>query len=507
MSSTAAGKPDDKAAGTEASQTEVLSRRLQNLRVFMLNRPNALNALNLNMVQLMTPQLKAWNESDLSKVILLMGVEGCRGFCAGGDVKDIILKAQTKKPEEVAKALKFFEEEYKLNHLIGTLKKPFISLMNGITMGGGVGLSVHAPFRIVTENTLFAMPETAIGLFPDVGGSFFLPRLDGELGTYLGLTGYRLKGEEVVYAGIGTHFIPSERIPSLLNRLAEIESDEMEVINMALEEFVGDTSLDAWKNWSLGGDIANAINRCFKFDTIEEIEAALIAEGDSVWAKETLKTLKAMSPTSLKVTLKQLRKGRELDFARCLQMEYSVVQEFLRTPDFFEGVTANLIRKQKPVWSPSWEEKTEKLTPTYIEKTYFSRSPISSQSNASPATSSISNNSRVPKSSLEFINDGTYYQYPHKTLSGLPTDRDIENVIQGFVRRGSRNVELTKNEDVVNTFVHHWGGYDRSLQGSISSIDKLPWNITIENGFGRAKAGLKEKIESYLTRRVSALKG
>ncbi|KAI8844792.1 ClpP/crotonase-like domain-containing protein [Chytridium lagenaria] len=435
--------------GTEPAEsiaTEVLSRRLQNLRVFVLNRPKALNALNLNMVQLMTPQLKAWNESDLSKVILLMGVEGSRGFCAGGDVKDIIQKAQTKKPEEVAKALKFFEDEYKLNHLIGTLKKPFIALMNGITMGGGVGLSVHAPFRIVTENTVFAMPETAIGLFPDVGGSFFLPRLDGELGTYLGLTGYRLTGEEVMYAGVGTHFIPAERIPALLNRLSEIESDEIEVINMALEEFVGDTSLEAWKNW------------CFKFNTIEEIEEALKAE-KSDWANETLKTLMAMSPTSLKVTLQQLRKGRDSHFAQCLQMEYSVVQEFLRTPISL-----------KPVWSPTWDEKSTKLSEKYIEETYFQKK------NGSKST-----NSRVPKPELEFLNDATYWQ------------------------RGHRNVELTKNADVVNTFLHNWV-VDRALQGPIATADKLPNAITVENGFGRAKSGLKEKIEAYLSSRNSALK-
>ncbi|KAJ3107803.1 hypothetical protein HDU97_003151 [Phlyctochytrium planicorne] len=492
-----------KSEAPDAAGTELLSRRLQNLRVFVLNRPAALNALNLNMVQLMSPQLKAWDESDLSKVILLMGVEGCKGFCAGGDVKDIILKAETKKPEELAKALKFFEEEYKLNHLIGTLKKPFISLMNGIVMGGGVGLSVHAPFRIVTENTLFSMPETAIGLFPDVGGSFFLPRLDGELGTYLGLTGYRLKGEEVLYAGIGTHFIPSERIPALLNRLTEIESDELEVINMALEEFVGDTSLDAWKGWSLGGDIANAINRCFKFNTIEEIIEALKAE-NSEWANATLKTLNAMSPTSVKVTLKQLRKGRELHFAECLRMEYAMVQEFLRTPDFVEGVRSTLINRKKPVWSPSWEELSSPLlSDSHIERAYFPP-PKPARNTKSQSKQLAGVNSRVPKPVLEFLHDATYYQYPHKTLSGLPTDRDIESVIQGRVRRSQRNVELTRNQDVVDTFLHNWGGYDKSLQGPIEA-EQLHVNITIENGFGRAKTGLKEKIESYLLRRNNQL--
>ncbi|KAJ1549616.1 hypothetical protein HK405_004261 [Cladochytrium tenue] len=270
------------ASPPQPPQPPVLARRVQNLRVFILNRPSALNALSTEMVQLMTPQLKAWNESDLCKVILLMAASGSRAFCAGGDVKDIVLKAKTRRAEEVAAGLKFFEQEYQLNHLIGTLKKPFISLMDGITMGGGVGLSVHAPFRVVTENTVFAMPESGIGLFPDVGGSFFLPRLDGELGTYLGLTGHRLKASEVLFAGIGTHYIPAHRIPMLITRLSEVEADDPEAINAILEEYVGDIGPEEWQTWSLGGKVADAINRCFKFDRLEEIVEALKKEASKL---------------------------------------------------------------------------------------------------------------------------------------------------------------------------------------------------------------------------------
>lgn len=212
----------------------------------------------------------------------------------------VVKLSESPNPVEAAEALKFFELEYQLNHYIGILKKPFISIMNGITMGGGVGISVHAPFRIATEKTLFAMPETGIGLFPDVGGSFFLPRLDGELGTYLGLTGARIKGEEVFMAGIATHYIPSARLPTLLTRLTELETEELDVINNILEEFVADSDLEQWKTWSLGGEIGNAIDRCFKYDTLEEIVEALEKEG-SEWANKTLDTLKEMSPTSLKV--------------------------------------------------------------------------------------------------------------------------------------------------------------------------------------------------------------
>ncbi|KAJ3409936.1 hypothetical protein HDV05_004158 [Chytridiales sp. JEL 0842] len=480
---------------TSGTQVEVLARKSQNLRVFVLNRPQALNALNLNMVQLMTPQLKdfvtkAWDESDLTKSILLMGVDGCKGFCSGGDVKDIVTKSRSRKPEDIAQALKFFEEEYKLNHLIGTLKKPFVSLMNGITMGGGVGISVHAPFRIVTENTMFAMPETGIGLFPDVGGSFFLPRLDGELGTYLGLTGHRLKGEEVMYAGIGTHFVPSQRIPQLLARLSDIESDELEVINMAIEEFVGETNADAWKNWSLGGDVADAINRCFKGDDLETIVEALTKE-NTPWSEKTLETLKTMSPTSLKVTLEQLRRGKKMDFASCLRMEYNMVQEFLRTPDFHEGVTALLIEKRKPIWNPTWAEMTDSLPRQLIQDAYFTPKK--------PKPSTRAPDARLPKPTLEFLNDRTYFEYPHRTLSSLPREQDIERVIEGKVRRGITNAKPTKDEHIVDLFVQQWGSYDKELMGT--NVGKLPVEITIENGFGRGKVGLREKVVAYLARR------
>ncbi|CAG8762771.1 1871_t:CDS:2, partial [Racocetra persica] len=157
-------------------QADVLHKRIFGSRIFILNRPTAYNALDLSMIRKITPQLQAWNESDLCKVIILKAT-GNKAFCAGGDVKRVIENVEHGEGQH---AIKFFEEEYQLNHLIATLDKPFVSFLDGITMGGGVGLSVHAPFRVATENTVFAMPETKIGFFPDVGGSFFLPRMDGE---------------------------------------------------------------------------------------------------------------------------------------------------------------------------------------------------------------------------------------------------------------------------------------------------------------------------------------
>ncbi|KAI9340844.1 ClpP/crotonase-like domain-containing protein [Obelidium mucronatum] len=472
-------KPE--AAGT----AEVLARREDYLRLLLLNRPQSLHALNTNMINLITPQLKVWDESDHTKVILLTSVEGCRSFCAGGDVK-AMMRARSKSPADLAFAMKFIESEYRLNHLIGTLSKPFISLMNGIAMGGGIGISVHAPFRIATENTLFAMPETSIGLFPDVGGSFFLSRLDGELGTYLGLTGHRLQGVEVFLSGIASHYMPAKKIPALLEALGNIETDELVEINRVLEKFAEPLSLDVWRHWTLGGETSKAINRTFQFDTIEEIIAALEAE-NSEWARKTLVELRAVSPTSLKVTLQQLRRGRKLDFASCFRMEYRMVQGFMQGHDFFEGVTARLIDKRHPNWFPPIDN-LQSITQDDIDAQYFER--------LNAAKSNHATNSSLPKQKLEFLKDLTFFEYPHRTLSGLPTDRDVENVIKGRYRRGQQMMTLTKRQDVVNMFMSKWGGYDQGMAGV--DAERLPRISTIDNGRGKGKKGLKEKVLSIL---------
>ncbi|KAI9095608.1 ClpP/crotonase-like domain-containing protein [Phlyctochytrium arcticum] len=472
-------------AAASGGNVDVRHQKMQSVRMFLLNRPKAFNALTKSMVNNITPQLQVWADSNTCKVIVLSAVDG-KAFCAGGDVKKVVQQATSGEPEQIAQALKFFEEEYQLNHLIGTLKKPFISVMNGITMGGGVGLSVHAPFRIATEKTLFAMPETEIGLFPDVGGSFFLPRLDGEVGTYLGLSGARLKGHEVFQAGIATHYIPSERLPALMARLAELESDEIEVINGVLEEFVENIEASEWRNWKLGGEVGNAIDRCFKYNNLEEIIAALEKE-KSPWAEKTLETMKTFSPLSLKVTLEQLRKGRTLGFAECFRMEYNMVQEFLHTPDFIEGVTAKLMEKREPKWNPTWENMGQ-VTPEVI-KTYFE--PVKQGSGKQSASS-------LPSRTLNFLNGLTYHDYPHRPLSGLPTTEDIQRVVNGQGRRGREQKHLQSKQEVLTYFEQNWGAYDSGIVGIERGLP--PLQITIEGGFGRGKAGLREKVLSVLDR-------
>ncbi|CAO3651272.1 unnamed protein product [Cunninghamella blakesleeana] len=436
-------------------QAEVLTRKNLGVRDIILNRPKKLNALNLAMVRAMIPELQSWEKSDLAKVIVIKSEPG-NAFCAGGDVKTVVDLAHEGKLDEAAK---FFEEEYQLDHFISTLSTPFISIMDGITMGGGVGLSVHAPFRIATENTLFAMPETKIGFLPEVGGSFFLSRLDGQLGPYLGLTGKRLKGVDVLYAGIATHYVPSSRLPALEARLAELENPTHDMVNNAIDEFAGelDESTDVF---SLGGVVRQAIDQSFKHDKLSDIietvtklsqDASEENAAVTAWAKETLKYLNAMSPTSLKVTLQQIRSGATLSIGQCFKMEYHLVQKFLVDHDFREGVYTTLVeRNRKPEWKPATLDQT---SDTDIVANYFNA--------ASPL-------------SLELLTNKDYKQYPHRKYM-LPSEDDIKAVVTG------------EAPDV--------GNYALSRQEIVDYI------VRDRNG----KQGVKQKVSEVLQRKTKVL--
>ncbi|RHZ71436.1 hypothetical protein Glove_258g41 [Diversispora epigaea] len=415
----------------EPSQADVLQRRKLGSRIFILNRPKVLNALDLGMIRTMTPQLQAWKESDLCKVIILKAA-GDTAFCAGGDVKRVILDEENGKHEE---AVKFFEEEYQLNHLIATINKPFVSIMNGITMGGGVGLSVHGPFRIATEKTVFAMPEAKIGFFPDVGGSFFLPRLDGQIGTYLALTGFQLKGLDVFYAGIATHYVPSNRLAFLEERLSEIECDDNEVINMAIEDYVFESNKD--HVYSLSGDVRKAIDRCFKFESVEEIIEALEAE-NTEWATKTKKTILSLSPTSLKVTLNALRKGKKKVITDCFKMEFILAQKFLENSDFKRGVRALLIDKpsKKPEWDPS-------TLSNFTE--FFNDAKIGGVQE------------------LKLLANISYETYPFSKFN-LPSEEEIRKVVTGESPEAG-SLSMTKN-DVVHFF-------NENRRGKIGVTEKV----------------------------------
>uniref|UniRef100_A0A8C6JZR0 3-hydroxyisobutyryl-CoA hydrolase n=1 Tax=Melopsittacus undulatus TaxID=13146 RepID=A0A8C6JZR0_MELUD len=333
------------------STAEVLLEKKGGAGIITLNRPKALNALNLSMIRQIYPQIKTWEKDPETFLIIIKGTGG-KAFCAGGDIRAIIDagKVGNKLAQD------FFKEEYTLNNAIGTCKKPYVALIDGITMGGGVGLSVHGHFRVATEKTIFAMPETAIGLFPDVGGGYFLPRLSGKTGYYLALTGFRLKGRDVLKAGIATHFVESEKLPALEKDLIALKSSSTENIADLLNSYHMKVNLISYQKSSRIVEAVHSLTFSFSLfsgNSMEEIVKNLKQDG-SAFAIKQLETINKMSPTSLKLTLRQLREGASMTLQEVLTMEYRLSQACMRHPDFYEGVRAVLIdRDQSPRWKPA----------------------------------------------------------------------------------------------------------------------------------------------------------
>ena len=324
------------------SEPEVLFNVEGVAGVITLNRPQVLNALTFEMVRQMDKQLIAWAKDPAIKAVMITGA-GDRAFCAGGDIKSVALAVKNggKEREEAAD---FFRAEYTLNHRIFTFPKPYISLVNGIVMGGGKGVSAHGACRIVTENTIFAMPEATIGFFPDVGGGYFLPRCPGQTGTYLALTSKRIKTFDTLYIGFATHFVPLEKMLDLRAAIAQAPQDIEKILKKLAKTPAFESVLVPYRE---------KIDKYFSYDRVEEIMAALERDA-SIWALETLKSLKTVSPSSLKIALKQIRRGAKMNFAEVMTMEYRLSQACLNRPDFYEGVRAALIDKDRqPRWNPS----------------------------------------------------------------------------------------------------------------------------------------------------------
>ncbi|MEN8196049.1 MAG: enoyl-CoA hydratase/isomerase family protein [Pseudomonadota bacterium] len=304
------------------------------LGLITLNRRKALNALTLDMIHAMTERLAEWAEDSDIAAVLIRGA-GDKAFCAGGDVLALI------RPDNAAFIEGFFRDEYRLNRMIFRYPKPYIALIGGIVMGGGVGVSVHGRYRIATERTLFAMPETGIGMFPDVGGAYFLPRLPGELGLYLGLTGARLKAADCLHAGLAEAYLPQDRHGDLLAGLADGRWPET-----LISELGGDAGPAPIAEYREG------IDRCFSAASVEEIMSRL-GDEDGEWAAKALAALRRMSPSALKIAFRQIHEGRQLDFEECMMLEYRISQRVVPGHDFREGVRALLVDKDmSPKWAP-----------------------------------------------------------------------------------------------------------------------------------------------------------
>jgi len=338
---------------TETTTAEVIARVEGQVGRLTLNRPSALHALNTNMCEIMIEALLAWRD-DPAVILILIDHSGERGFCAGGDIR---MLAESGASDGV-QARRFFFTEYRLNELLHRYAKPVVAIMDGVTMGGGVGLSMPARYRVSTERTTFAMPETGIGLFPDVGGGWYLPRLPGKTGLWLALTGARLKAADCLALGIATHVTPSAKVEALKAALVA-EPDRIEAILASFAETPPEAPIAARRA---------DIDRLFAGDSVEAIFAALAADAGE-WAADQLKSLKTKSPQTMKVAHRQLREGAAMpSFAANMAMEYRIGARVVARHDFIEGVRAVIVDKDNaPCWRP---ERIEDLTDAMLDEIF-----------------------------------------------------------------------------------------------------------------------------------------
>jgi len=339
----------------QTAQPEVIVERDGAIGRLRLNRPRALNSLNAVMIRAIDEALTEF-ERDPSIAAVLVTGEGERGLCAGGDIR-MIYESGRERPEE---GTQFWREEFVVNSRISAYPKPYIAVMDGIVMGGGVGISAHGSHRIVTERTRLAMPETGIGYFTDVGATWLLSRAPGEFGTYLGLTGRDIGAAAAIHARLADSLVFSERIGALVASLGRLpataEADDFSAAIGALSSAPPASALL---------DHTALIDRCFAFDTVEEILNALETDG-SDFARETLQLLKSRSGISLKLTLKLLRAGRaSTTLNECLEREYAACAAMLSNPDFYEGVRAAVIDKDR---NPKWSVGLEQVTPQLLAR-------------------------------------------------------------------------------------------------------------------------------------------
>ncbi|MDG9706714.1 enoyl-CoA hydratase/isomerase family protein [Streptomyces sp. DH10] len=324
---------------TDTDAVEIIADVHRGVGRILLNRPQALNALTTGMVVAIDRVLAGWEDAPLSAVVLAS--TSPKAFCAGGDIRTI---REHSLAGDAEASERFFASEYRLNARIAEYPVPVVSLIDGLCMGGGLGLSVHGGFRVVTEGAVLAMPETGIGFFPDVGASYFLPRLPGAIGMYLGLTGHRLDAADALYTGLATHFVPADGIEAVGDALADNPGDPVDVV---LNRLAGRSPVAGSGLAEVRGDVDWA----FGAPTLGEIEKRL-RHLDTAWAAEALAALESASPHSLEITHALLARGRQRTLRECLGAELALTRTTIRTPDFLEGVRAALVDKDR---NPDWQ--------------------------------------------------------------------------------------------------------------------------------------------------------
>ena len=349
---------------TAVGEPDILFERRGVAGLVTLNRPHALNAVSHAMVRALARQLAQW-ESDPAVTRVILTAHGGRAFSAGGDLRALYDLGRAGRYDE---ALGFFREEYALNAQIKCYRKPYVALIDGIVMGGGVGVSVHGSHRVAGDKFVFAMPEVGIGFFPDIGATWILPRLPGKLGTYCALTGERLNAADGVAADIATHRVASARVPELVESMCTAVS--VDALLGAFAQPAGEGPLVARQG---------AIDRLFRGDRIEDILAALDAEASqngtsAAFASTTAALIRTKSPTSLKIVLEQMRRGSTLDFTQCMRTEFRIVSHVVHGHDLYEGIRAVIIDKDQ---APSWQPPTlEAVSAAELERHF---APLASE--------------------------------------------------------------------------------------------------------------------------------
>ncbi|MBI4273469.1 MAG: enoyl-CoA hydratase/isomerase family protein [Rhizobiales bacterium] len=325
-------------------EPEILFERRGAAGIVTLNRPAALNAVTHNMVRVLAAKLSEWaNDVAITRVIIIAA--GGRAFSAGGDIRALYDLGRAGRHKV---ALQFWRDEYPLNAFIKRYPKPYVALIDGIVMGGGVGISIHGSHRVAGDRFAFAMPEVGIGFFPDVGATWFLPRMPGELGTYCALTGERLSAADAVATGVATQRVASKRFPELLDGLTG--TVPVDALLAAFAEPAGEQKLIAHRA---------AIDRLFMGETVEAILSALDAKAssggaDAAFAVNAAATMRTKSPLSLKIALRQIRAGKNWDFETCMRTEFRIVSRIVLGHDFYEGVRAVIVDKDNaPRWHPA----------------------------------------------------------------------------------------------------------------------------------------------------------
>lgn len=302
----------------------------------ILNRPRALNALTLDMCQRFCEQLNQWDSDEKIKAVIVKG-NGDRAFCAGGDIR----KLYENRDKDPKQNIDFFWHEYRLNAFIHHFSKPYFAFLHHATMGGGAGISIHGTYRLATENLIFAMPETKIGFYPDIGASYFLNQCPGYTGLYLALTGNTIDAFTAQALGLVTHLVPE-------NKMADFESALYQT-NHISEQII--KPFTRQEDHSKLKEHYETINHCFSAISIEAILQRLEHYND--WSKTVAQQLKERCPSSLKITLEAQQRAKKMNFNDIMQMDFDIAQQFLTEPDFFEGIRAMIIDKdQKPTWQP-----------------------------------------------------------------------------------------------------------------------------------------------------------